>query len=145
MATSNNTFWSRNKVDIMQGAGAVSDVLAGFSNSASYKFMAKQELLRGRQVKIQGLDTSNKIRSELLRNISSANATYGARGVSISSGTALRAQSESMGNAQRDINAVKIDSEIEAAQAAQQAREYKRAGRASMAMGLFSAASRFAM
>lgn len=114
---------------VSTGLSAFSTIQAGRVEAANLKFQAKQSELQARSAEIQGKEQQNLIREELLKNLSSANAAFAARGISVSSGTPEQARIESIKAAEQSLRAAQLGAGAQAAGARTQAQMFRQDAR----------------
>ena len=77
-----------------------------------FHLRAQQQELQAEQVKIAAMSQMNEVRKRLLDNLASSDASFAARGISISSGTPLQAQMLSRRRASRDLQEILAGSKV---------------------------------
>lgn len=89
-------------LSIVSAAGQIS---SGMQQSSIYKAQAQQYQLAAKQEELRGREQADRIRRSLQANLASQNAIFGARGISIKSGTPVTLARKSMTEAGADIEA----------------------------------------
>lgn len=110
---------------ILTVGSALSSVSSGNQQAAAYKLQAQQSEVNARIEKLNAQEKANEIRRNMLANISSANAAYAARGVSIFSGTPDQARTEIAKNSEINIDKARFGGTMAANEKITQARQYK--------------------
>jgi len=87
--------------------GAASSIKAGQAEAQAFEFQAGQAKAQARQERINAQKRANTLRQQLLEDLGSANAAFGARGITLTSGTAQAAQIASRRAAARAIKGEK--------------------------------------
>jgi hypothetical protein len=90
--------------------GAFGSLQAGKYQAAAYKAQSKQYELSAKAEELKGRDQADKIRRSLQSTLASQNAAFGARGISLNSGTARSLATQSMSDASSDISRAQFGS-----------------------------------
>lgn len=122
---------------ILTGLGAVSGVVGAFQQSNALKQQAKMADVQARISNTQAVEKSNQIQRQLSRDLASANAAFGARGVALGrGGTPENVAKQSRYNASKDIDATLFGGRMESLKYQQDAANLKSKARSTKTFGV---------
>ena len=125
--------------DVLTGASAVSSIMGGIQTYHQMKASARQSELQAGQEKLKATQQSNLIRENMLKEVASANAMFGARGI-LSAGSPEQVIRESANQANQDISITQANGRLAYLQHKAQANEYKQGAAYSLLNGVGNAA-----
>ena len=125
--------------DVLTGASAISSIMGGIQSYHQMKASARQSELQAGQEKLKATQQSNLIRENMLKEIASANAMFGARGI-LSTGSPEQVIRESANQANQDISMAQANGRLAYLQHKAQANEYKQGAPYSLLNGVGNAA-----
>ena len=125
--------------DVLTGASAVSSIMGGIQTYHQMKASARQSELQAGQEKLKATQQSNLIREKMLKEVASANAMFGARGI-LSAGSPEQVIRESANQANQDISMAQANGRLAYLQHKAQANEYKQGAAYSLLNGVGNAA-----
>jgi hypothetical protein len=114
--------------------------MSGQQQAGMYKAQAAQYELSARAEELKGRDQADKIRRSLQSTLASQNAAFGARGISLSSGTPVALAATSSNEASRDISLAQFGAGSAANADRSQAAVYRATGRSAKVAGYTNAA-----
>lgn len=124
----------------LTAASAFGSIMGGNQQAAVYKAQAQQSELSARQEELKGREQADKIRRSLQATLSSQNAAFAARGISLTSGTPVNIGNVSRTEAARDIENAQFGAGMASAAERGQAGQYRMSGRAARTSGYTNAA-----
>lgn len=124
----------------MTAFSAFGQISAGSQQNAIAKAQARQYELAARQEELKGREQADNIRRSLQASLASQRAMFGARGISLNSGTVRGLASESMTAAARDIEIARFGAGQNADALRGQAYQSRIEGRAGRVAGYTGAA-----
>ncbi len=125
--------------DLLTGASAMSSIMGGIQTYHQMKASARDSELQAGQEKLKATQQSNLIRENMLQEVASANAMFGARGISMA-GSPEQVIRESANQANQDINMTKANGRLAALQHQSQAKQYRQNAAYSLLNGFGNAA-----
>jgi len=96
------------------GFGGFASYQYGNAQKSQFDMEAKSFESRAEVAKLNAIEKSNFLRKQLLRDLGSANANAGARGIDTGSGSPAQVRTQSIGEVERDVAKIKRGGEIEA-------------------------------
>ena len=120
---------------------AFGSIMGGQQDAAVYKAQARQSEMSAKTEELKGREQADRIRRSLQATLASQNAAFGARGISLNSGTPVNIGNVSRSEASRDIENAQFNSNMSAAQERAQGSQYRIMGRAARTSGYMQAAS----
>ena len=124
---------------LLSFGSAVSSISGGLQGNAIAKAQARQYELSARQEELKGREQADKIRRALQATLATQNATFAARGISLSSGTPVNLGNVSRTEAARDIEIAQFGASASAAAERSRAAQSKIQGRTSLTSGFSNA------
>lgn len=124
----------------LTAASAFGSIMGGNQQAAVYKAQAQQSELSARQEELKGREQADKIRRSLQATLSSQNAAFAARGISLTSGTPVNIGNVSRTEAARDIETAMFGAGMASAAERGQAGQYRMSGRVARTSGYTNAA-----
>lgn len=125
----------------LTAASAFGAIAGGYQEQASYKAQAQQNELAARQEELKGRQQADNIRRSLQATLSSQNAAFAARGISLASGTPVNVGNVSRTQAAQDIETAQFGSGMAAGALRGTAAQNRMAGKAAVTAGYTSAAT----
>ncbi|NTU49414.1 MAG: hypothetical protein HGA87_00710 [Desulfobulbaceae bacterium] len=119
-------------------AGAT--VFSALSGMQSMNLQAQQADLQAISLETQGIEKSNALREEFLKNLSSSQALFGASGTSLSTGDPLNAALESTKNIEKETSKVSTQAKITKNQSLIQGMQYRADAKSTAIIGGMKAA-----
>ena len=119
-----------------------SPLLSARSQAQSASFQRAQLSLQAKTQEAQTLQTANEIKRRMIADLASANAAFGARGVSVTSGTPVQAAQEAVRVANRNVDIALTGGQAQQSQNKLQANQFKMAGSSAISGGLFESLSK---
>lgn len=123
----------------LTAASAFSSIQAGNAEASSLNVSAQQAALSSKQERLRFKQESAAIQNNLIENLASQNAMFGARGMISSEGSALAAQETSRINAAKDIDLARFDTEVVASNYDQQSSNLRSEAKAAKSKGFTDA------
>jgi hypothetical protein len=120
----------------------VTPLLSARSQSQSASFERAQLSLQAKTQEAQTLQTANEIKRRMISDLASANAAFGARGVSTSSGTPVQAAQEAIRVANRNVDIAQTGGAAQQSQNRLQSNQFKQVGSSAIQGGLFKSISK---
>lgn len=107
----------------------IGGVMEGNQQDAYYRARAEQSQFNARQALLQGMQSENAIREQMLKTLAAQRAAFGAAGVDLSSGTPQDVQQQTIEEANRQLSTESANARIQAAGDNWQADLYRSTGR----------------
>jgi len=122
--------------------GGLFSTIAGASAASSQsKLEARQAEFNARQEEVRGLEEANAIKQDVARAIASANARGAASGISISSGSPVKASQEALRDANNALSTVGTNAKLRAETERVRAQIARSQGRNAVRSGALQSAS----
>lgn len=126
---------------VLSAGSAIGSIMGGSQQNAIYKAQAQQSELAARQEELKGRAQADQIRRSLQSTLASQNAAFGARGISLNSGTPLAISKDSRTQAALDIETAQFGAGQSAAAMRSQAAQSRIEGSAAKTAGYVNAAT----
>lgn len=122
------------------GISAFGQYEQGRMQRSFLELKARQEQFQAKQYEIQGEQQSNILRTQLLNNLASVNAAFGARGVDVGSRSTQNLTTQNILNTESDIQSIKEGAQLKSIGMEGQAGVSRAAGQSAFVQGQTNAA-----